>query len=264
MSIFDYVIPEDNYEEIVNIIKGEGEVLNFGFGASYQISLNELNLYISRGCKNNCSFCKMAYLNLPTKSVDLNAIKLNLLSLPKGVNTINIWGTNSAQYGIDFAYQYNLMDVVHLTDNIPEIENVNLYGFAFKDAIQNRFASDLKYMEKVKIIQGSIETGSPRLLYMMNKGYAVSELLKFWKEIQSIYYRELSTDIIVGFPTETYEDIEATLKLVSQLKPKEVRIHGYQNSSFVPSNKYPQLSQEKIEEHYEIYSRQLKKITNII
>lgn len=260
---FDYVIPEDNYEEIVNIIKGE-KILSSDFGASHQISLKELNLYISRGCKNNCSFCKMAYLDLPTKSVDFNDINLNLLSLDKNINTINIWGTNIAQYGIDFAYQYNLMDVVHLIHNIPQIENINLYGFAFKDAIRNHFSTDLKYIEKVKFIQGSIETGSPRLLYMMNKGYEILELLNFWKEVQSMYFRKLSTDIIAGFPTETYEDIELTLDVVGKLKPKEVRIHKYQNSYFVPSNKYEQLSQEKIQEHYEIYKHQLKKITKIL
>ena len=109
-----------------------------------------------------------------------------------------------------------------------------------------------------------MESGSPRILQMMNKGYTPSQLLDFWMCIKSIYERELSTDIIAGFPTETYEDINLTIDLITKLQPKNIRIHTYQNSPFIPASKYKQLSKMQKDEHYEIYKRELKNITHIL
>ena len=99
---------------------------------------------------------------------------------------------------------------------------------------------------------------------MMNKGYALSDLLKFWDEINELYQKRLHTDIIVGFPTETYKDIELTLQLLYTLRPESILIHKYQNSSYItPSSKYDQLTDAEIDEHYDIYAKELKLIDGL-
>lgn len=253
---FDYIIAEDNVAEIVNII-AQKEIQDNSFGCCFT-NYDEVDLYISRGCENQCSFCKMTYQNAPIKSVDYEEIKQCIVALPNTIHTANLYGTNSAQYGLDFGYKYNLMDIVKLAENKDSIDEIAIYGCAFKDAILNRFGNDLKYSKKVKKIVGSIETGSPRLLAMMNKGYTIPQLLTFCSEIQEKYPKSLVTDIIAGFPTETYEDIELTIQILEKLKPEEVRVHKYQNSPFVPASKFEQLTKEEINEHYEIYRKALK------
>lgn len=251
----DYVFPEDNYQEIVNIIAGR-RVIDSNFGACY--SMGDLaKFYISRGCNNRCSFCKMQYQDLPTKSVVLDEIKFQVEELPKSIKRVNIYGTNISQYGVDKNYQYNLCDVLDLFEESSQVENVNLYGFAFRDAIRNDFGNVLKYNSKIGKIKGSIETGSPRLLSMMNKGYTIPELIQFWDNMQSIYPRALETDVIVGFPTETYDDILSTLELIERLNPEYVQLHMYQNSFMIPSSQYEQLSNTEIKEHYKIYKKEL-------
>lgn len=257
---FDYVVTESNYHEIVNIIT-QSKTLEPDFGACL-VSLNEANFYISKGCNNHCSFCKMQYQDLPTRSVNFEGIKYSVTKLPDYVDTISFYGTNISQYGVDTAYTHNLCDVLNLLEDTSKIKNINLYGFAFRDAIKNNFAADLKNNSKIVKIKGSIETGSPRLLSMMNKGYTIPELVEFWNEVQEKYPKVLDTDIIVGFPTETYEDIDLTLELLEKLKPDRVQLHIYQNSFLVPSSKFEQLPNEVIRDHYKVYKRELKDRVN--
>ena len=158
---FDYIIPERNMLDIVNIISKKKRMEN-SFGACITTG-NKADLYISKGCANKCSFCKVNYLNLPIKSVDFKDLKNCIFSLPDEIDTISLLGMNTAQYGLDYNYKYNLMDIIKLLENKETINSIYIDGMAFKDAIQNNFAKDLK-TKKVKRIGGSIETGSPRLL----------------------------------------------------------------------------------------------------
>ncbi len=252
---FDYVISEQNIGDIVNIIFQKNRMEN-SFGACVSDG-NQVDIYISKGCANKCSFCKVNYLNLPIRSVDFEDIKNCIASLPDEIDTVNLLGMNVSQYGLDFGYKYNLMDIIKLLESKETINSVSIYGMAFKDAIQNNFAKDLK-TRKVKKISGSIETGSPRLLSMMNKGYTIPDLLTFLDEINEFYPKKLSTDIIVGFPTETYKDIELTMRFLDILRPEFLILRKYQNSPYIPSSKYNQLSEEEINEHYDTYVNELK------
>lgn len=254
-SNFDYVIPEKEFTEIINII-AQKEVVKNSFGACIGGG-NIVDIYIARGCANKCSFCKMNYLNMPTRSVAFEEIEKCINSLPEEISTVRLKANNAAQYGLDFGYEHNLIDIIKLIENRESIEKVEIYGLAFKDAIINEFAQGLK-TKKVRLISGSIETGSPRLLSMMDKGYKIPDLLSFMSEVNELYPKELSTDIIVGFPTETYEDIELTIKLIDILRPKDLFIRTYQNSPYIPSGKYDQLTNEEINEHYNIYVKELK------
>lgn len=252
---FDYVISEQNMENIVNIISQKNKMEN-SFGACIS-SGNQVDLYISKGCANKCSFCKVNYLNLPIKSVDFEDVRDCIVSLPDEIDTVNLLGMNTSQYGLDFGYEHNLMDIIKLLENKESVTSVRIDGMAFKDAIQNNFSKDLK-TKKIKRIGGSIETGSPRLLSLMDKGYTIQDLLSFWDEINEFNQKDLSTDVIVGFPTETYKDIELTMQLLDILRPGFITLRKYQNSPYIPSNKYNQLTEEEISEHYDVYVKELK------
>jgi len=53
-----------------------------------------------------------------------------------------------------------------------------LSGFSFSDAIKNNFSSRLKYLQKINHINGSLESGSNRILKLMNKGFTREEFLQ--------------------------------------------------------------------------------------
>ena len=103
---------------------------------------------------------------------------------------------------------------------------------------------------KIKQIFTSIETGSPRLYELMNRPIPLNkltEIIKFIKKERPDI--NIQTEFIAGFPTETHDDIKATLDLIEELEVDPYAIHSYIDSFCVPSSKLKQHSEE-----YTIYS----------
>lgn len=254
---FDYIIPEGRIDMIVNILANK-ELLNNKFGVGILLD-NKIDLYISSGCMNKCSFCKTTSQDLQLKSMSLDDIVNIIKNLPSEINSIEIIGTNITQYGLDLYKSYKLVDIINLLEGIDNIRDVTLLGFGFKDAIHNNFSDSLKYSSKVKRIIGSLESGSNRILSLMKKGFTREEFLEFNNEIQKIHHKDLILDIIAGFPTETIDDIKMTLDLLQKVNPLVVRVNKYQDSPYIYSHIYEQLSNKEIEDHYQIYQKVLKK-----
>ena len=113
---------------------------------------------------------------------------------------------------------------------------------------------------KIGYINGSLESGSNRILGLMNKGFSKEEATSL---ITSLSDKQLGICIISGFPTETKEDINDTLEVLSHVKKGSILINKVRTSPFIEANNYPQLSQEEIQEHTKIYQKALSKRPNI-
>ena len=176
----------------------------------------------------------------------------------EGVSTVQLRGLNIAQYGLGLYHDYKLMDICEYIEDKKNIKKVILSGFAFLDAIRGKFADRLKHLEKTSCIVGSLESGSNRILKLMNKGFTVEEFLSFYDEVNSRYNKDFWFNIISGFPTETKEDCFKTLEILKKIKPELVNINTYSDSIFIPSHNFEQLSDREIREHTKIYSKVLK------
>lgn len=231
-------------------------------GDSYGIcELNDemADIYIQNGCSHTCSFCKTNYLSCQLKDLPLEKVKkvIDRLNEEK-VQIIQLRGLNLSQYGLGSTGKYQLMDICEYIEGKDNIEQVILAGFAFSDAIKNDFASRLKYLEKSSIINGSLESGSNRILELMKKGFTQEEFLSFYDEINALYKKALQLNIISGFPTETIEDCLETVEVLKQVKPLMVNINTYLDSKFVPAHDLEQLSSGDLRQHTKIYSKILR------
>lgn len=252
---FDYIIPEHREDMLINILTNK-QLLTQNNGVCLTNN-NVADLFISSGCNNRCSFCKTTYQDLTLNSINFERIEASIKNLPQHVDTVRLLGTNICQYGIDLYNTPRLMDIISLLETIDSVKKIRLLGFAYKDAIQNDFSYIMSQSKKIHSIIGSLESGSDRLLELMNKGFNVSEFLNFIREIQKNYKRNFVLDIIAGFPTENMEDIKATLSVLKEVQPYKVPIHKYCDSNLVYSHKYDQLTKEDINEHYKIYKKVL-------
>lgn len=267
----DYIIPQNTPNELLHLISEE----NYNnldrkiFGAVLMpYSSNFAELYISNGCRNNCSFCKTTFQDYPLKSAEINELKeiIDFLN-EKNVNEVLIKGTNICQYGLDLYNDYKLPELIEYIDKKDNIKKVVLVGFAYKDAIKNNFSTTLRDSEKTKRISGSLESGSNRLLKLIRKGFTTEEIIDFIREIKEKYPKEICLNLISGFPTETKEDVLMTLDTIKKIDPTRIDLCRYTNSKIVDSNNYPQLTPEEIEEHTRIYEKVLRKRninTNIV
>ncbi len=90
-------------------------------------------LFISNGCNNNCTFCKVSYQDYPIKSVELSEVKEMIDKLIENkAKSIRLIGTNICLYGIDLDGEPHILDILDYIEKKLEIEEVKLVGFAYK------------------------------------------------------------------------------------------------------------------------------------
>ena len=217
-------------------------------------------IYISNGCLNNCSFCKVTFQDFPVKSMKLEKLKslIDLLD-EKQYNTIYLKGTNICQYGIDLYQESKLPELIEHIEAKQNIKNIYYAGFAFKDAIENNFLEPLSKTKKNIILGGSLESGSDRILKLQRKGFTTEQIIHFVAELKKANNINFSFDMIVGFPTETLYDVKQTLEVLKELAPHDISLCRYDYCNFTDSSKYEQLSPEQIQEHARIYDKVLQK-----
>lgn len=256
----DFVIPLNDPNTLLQQISQEkfADRKKGDFGLC-EISKNNVGtIYISNGCLNKCSFCKTTFQKLPLKSVDPNEVKSSINDLAQnGIKKIILKGTNISEYGLDINNTYMLPHIVDYIESTPGINELDLVGLAFKDAIHNDFSYIFKNSSKLKGISSALESGSDRLLELMNKGFTSEEIINFIETISKKYPKHLLLNIIAGFPTESMEDIKLTLEVLKIVNPSDVDICRYTNSEFIDSNKYQQLTTTEIQEHTRIYQKVL-------
>lgn len=94
----------------------------------------------------------------------------------------------------------------------------------------------------------------------MDKGFQIEELLEFCHFINQDSTKKLSTNITAGFPTETMDNVKATIHALNEFKPYLVwaNVCEYKDSFFVKSHSLEQLSKEIIQDHTKVYSKFLQ------
>ena len=258
----DCVIPNNHTNDLLkDLLKDQCPEYPSESGAVLQVDDESADIYISSGCAHKCSFCKTTFQKTPLTSMDIKDVRkyIDMVDAEK-IKNLYVVGMNISQFGLDKENKYLLPSVIEYAEEKKNIERVCLVGLAFSDAIRQGFKYTLRDSKKVSLISGSIESGSNRVLGLMDKGFQIEELLEFYHFINQDSIKYLTTSVIAGFPTETMEDVEATIRVLSELKPylDFVGICKYMDSSFVRSHSLEQLPKETIQEHARVYSKFLK------
>lgn len=255
----DFIIPQNQPNLLLQKISPKfNDLPPEDFGC---ITYNEhgVELHIGNGCLNNCTFCKVYYQNYPLKSVPIEELKESIdKAVDLGAPIIRLIATNLSQYGIDLYREPKLLEIIDYIESKDSVEYIELNGFSYKDAINYNFADSLAQSRKITYISGSLESGSPRLLEMIRKGFTPEEIIEFIRKIKSQYPRYLIINIIAGLPTESLEDVKLTLDVLKEIAPYEVSICEYIKSSYLTHlNSFPQLSDKEINAHRKIYNEVL-------
>ncbi len=172
------------------------------------------------GCDEFCTYCIVPYTRGKERSRQKDYIIREVKALIKsGYKEITLLGQNVNSYGLDFKdsnYSFaNLLEDLAKLD-IPRIKFTTSHPKDFSDDIIDVMA---QYENIMPFIHLPVQSGSDSVLKKMNRKYTKESYLtlvdKIYKKIPNI---SLTTDIIVGFPTETEEDFLETLDLVKKSK----------------------------------------------
>jgi MiaB/RimO family radical SAM methylthiotransferase len=187
-------------------------------------------LKITEGCNNFCSYCIVPYVRGAEKYIPLNILLKTVEKYAqKNVKEIILLGQNVNSYKSPESSSYNF---AYLLKKIAEIKNINKIKFLtshpkdMSDEVIELIGRENKISKSLHL---PVQSGSDRILKLMNRGYDRNHYLDLIKKIKSSCQDiSLSTDVIVGFPGETDEDFELTLSLIKEIGFEF--IYGFQYS----------------------------------
>ena len=201
---------------------------------------------ITYGCNNFCSYCIVPYVRgreRSRKSENIIAEAEELVA--KGYKEITLLGQNVNSYDGGEGYKFsNLLYDVNRIEGIERIRFVSPHPKDFTDDVIEAIA---KCDKICKIIHLPLQSGSSKMLKVMNRKYTKEQYLELAEKMQErIPNVVFSTDIIVGFAGETDEDFEDTLDVVRRIKFEQVYMFIYSRRVGTPGDKMENQVPEEI------------------
>ena len=177
-------------------------------------------LSIMYGCNNFCSYCVVPYVRGRERSrrpEDVVAEAKELVAA--GYKEITLLGQNVNSYGKDLGLDVDFSDLIRMINDIPGDFLIRFMTSHPKDATEKLFKTMAECEKCAHQLHLPVQAGNDRILKVMNRGYT-SEKYLAQVELARKYMPDLvlTTDIIVGFPNESKEEFEDTIKLVEQVR----------------------------------------------
>lgn len=172
------------------------------------------------GCNNFCSYCIVPYVRGRERSREPERILAEIKDLVAGGCTeIALLGQNVNSYGKDLDRDIDFSELLYMVNNIEGIKRIRFMTSHPKD-FSDKLIKAMSECDKVcHQMHLPFQAGSDKVLSDMNRGYTKEEYLeKIRKLKQAIPDIALSTDVIVGFPTETNEDFLETLDVLKKVE----------------------------------------------
>lgn len=183
-------------------------------------------LWVQNGCNNFCSYCIIPYLRGREKSFDLNDIEKQIRNLEKQANEIVIAGINLSAYGKDVKGSDGLIEIARLFKKSPARFR---FSSIHVDVITDKFLKELSTFDNFcDQFHLSMQSGSNNTLKAMNRHYTKEEFLEKVNLIRKYFPNAgITTDIIIGFPSETEADFEESYEFCKQVNFSEMHIFPF-------------------------------------
>ena len=172
---------------------------------------------IMRGCNNYCAYCIVPYVRGAEKSIPAGQI-LNTIQekVNRGIKEITLLGQNVNSYddnGTDFP---DLLQKAASIDNLQRIRFTTSHPKDVSEKLISTMAANPLICRHIHL---PVQAGSDRILSLMNRKYTSSQYLAKIEMIRRYMPdADITTDILVGFPSETEEEFRETLSLAENVR----------------------------------------------
>lgn len=184
---------------------------------------------IIQGCDNFCAYCIVPYRRGREKSRPIPEIVSEVRELVGwGTREVTLLGQNVDSYGHDLPDKPDLADLLYKLNDIEGLWRIRFLTNHPKD-MSPRLIEAIAKLDKVcEQLSLPVQAGSNAILKAMNRGYTIEQYRRLIAEIRSkIPEMHLSTDVIVGFPSETEPQFQQTADLLSELRFDSVHVAAY-------------------------------------
>lgn len=194
---------------------------------------------IMYGCNNFCTYCVVPYVRGRERSRKpediINEIK-DLVS--KGYKEVTLLGQNVNSYGLGLEEEVNFAKLLRMVNEIEGLERIRFMSSHPKD-LTDEVIMAVKECDKVcEQIHLPVQSGSTGLLKVMNRKYTREQYLEVMRKIKKEMPEcGITTDLIIGFPGETEEDVQDTIDLVKEVQYDSAFTFIYSRRNHTPADK---------------------------
>ncbi len=195
---------------------------------------------IMRGCDNFCTYCVVPYVRGREVSRTPDDIVSEIRArVALGMKEVTLLGQNVNSYGL----KEGLCSFVALLETVNRIDGLKRIRFVTshpKDLSLELIQTFTRLDKLCHHIHLPVQSGSDRVLKRMNRRYTVADYLdKIRRLREAVPDIAVTTDIIVGFPSETASDFEQTLELIRQVEFDSLFAFAYSDRPDAPARRFP-------------------------
>ncbi len=211
---------------------------------------------ILNGCNYFCTFCSTKLVKGKLFSYPMDAIRQDVKEhLKTGCKEIWITSNDTGAYMVEQGGKQKLVELLEQILSIPldfKIR-VGMMNPGNTITILDKLIEIYKNPKMFKFLHIPLQSGNDNILKLMNRRYNVEEFIEvveiFKKEIPEI---TISTDIIVGFPSETEEQFEDSLNIIKKIKPDVLNLSRYAEREGTIAAKMKKLSTNTLKQRSRI------------
>ncbi|MDX1580460.1 MAG: tRNA (N(6)-L-threonylcarbamoyladenosine(37)-C(2))-methylthiotransferase MtaB, partial [Alphaproteobacteria bacterium] len=255
----------------VDMVLGNEEKLtpsayaDFGIGDSEKVRVNDIMsveetaghlidgldgrarafVQVQNGCDHRCTFCIIPYARGNSRSVPVGEVVRQIRHLvDNGYREVVLTGVDITAYGADLPTRPKLGDLCRrILSNLPELPRLRLSSIdsvEVDDALFELIAQEPRLMPHFHL---SLQAGDDMILKRMKRRHSREDSLKFCAELRRLRPDAVfGADLIAGFPTETEEMFENTLRLVDEAELTFLHVFPFSARPGTPAAKMRQLS----------------------
>ena len=215
------------------------------------------------GCNNFCSYCIVPYVRGRERSRKPEDIIKEIEALVKdGVAEVMLLGQNVNSYGKNLEHPITFSQLLERIEQIEGLKRIRFMTSHPKDLSDELIAVMAKSEKICKHLHLPMQSGSTKVLSDMNRRYTKEDYLALVDKIKTaIPDISLTTDIIVGFPTETQEDFEDTLDVVRRVRFDSAFTFIYSKRTGTPAADMEfQATEEEIKERFDSLLKEVQDI----
>ncbi len=183
---------------------------------------------IQDGCNNYCSYCIIPYVRGSIRSKKFNDVVNEIKWLvDNGHKEIVFTGINTGAYGKEIG-EYDLVDLIREISLIKDLERIRVSSIEITE-INDKFINEMQNNKKLcGHLHISLQSGSERILAIMNRKYTKQEYLDKVNKLRKARPNiNLTTDVIVGFPSETEDEFKECIEFCTLVAFSKIHVFPY-------------------------------------
>ena len=218
---------------------------------------------IANGCMSECTFCQTKI-----SKGDLNSYRLGDIvrqvqtEINEGCKEVWLTSTDNGCYGFDIGT--DLPSLINAVVDIPNefMIRVGMMNPMYMPRIKEKLIESFDNDKVFKFLHIPVQSGSDKVLHDMKRGHTAGTYREIVNKVKERFSEfTISTDIIVGFPSETEEDFQKTISLLDETKPDVVNLSKYSARPGTDAAELKQIDAAEVKRRSKIIFEQISKLS---